>query len=100
MRSERMEWLAMSAKAAAGGVPRGGSRGKFQRRAAAASCGCRRGAVDPHDTERAEVFNGVVRNLSADPPPAAMREFTGEEVRRYRRGPWWRCASRASAPWA
>ena len=31
MRSERMEWLAMSAKAAAGGVPRGGSRGKFQR---------------------------------------------------------------------
>ena len=52
------------------------------------------------DTERAEVFNGVVRNLSADPPPAAMREFTGEEVRRYRRGPWWRCASRAGAPWA
>jgi hypothetical protein len=52
------------------------------------------------DTERAEVFNGVVRNLSADPPPAAMREFTGEEVRRYRRGPWWRCASRASVPWA
>ncbi len=48
--------------------------------------GAGRGAVGLSDAELAQVLNWMVRNLSARPPPQ-WREFTAQEVTRYRATP-------------